>query len=111
MAQAMRQLDLTSDLQASWWGLAVGMPHEALPSCRAAPMPAWHDLPKPVELAVGGPASPLLANPPCSPPLFAQPCFLSVSPYHLPDMTDRQWRKLFAEWSHAPVVGCAFFRC
>ncbi|KAI7838157.1 hypothetical protein COHA_008005 [Chlorella ohadii] len=43
--------------------------------------------------------------------LSIRPCFLSVSPYHLPDMTDRQWRKLGDEWTHAPAASTGRARC
>lgn len=87
MASAMRQLDLTSDLQVRLLG------HSRFDCDRAASCDA-------AAVQDGAPYPAVLPTAPV--PL--QPCFLAVSPYHLPDMTDRQWRKLFAEWSRAPVV-------
>lgn len=106
MAQAMRQLDLTSDLQASWWGACRWACHTR--RCQAAVLrPCQHGMTSQSQWSWQLEAQLVLFLPtlPAHLPSLPQPCFLSVSPYHLPDMTDRQWRKLFAEWSHAPVVG------
>jgi len=101
MAAAMKQLDLTSDLQASNRRPVSPRKYCSWAGCCSAT--CW------------GQSKPDFVQPfsssPCSIDPALQPCFLSVSPYHLPDMTDRQWRKLGDEWTHAPAASPRLAHC